>query len=722
MTRSALAFAEWVKSRWTRYGTLRVPGADLERMPIGLDLAGVSVAEGLRAGVGTGVVLLANIWIGLPALTIVAFAANLACFCDTGGPVRSRIPALLAFTLAGGALWSLLGLLHGAGLPLLIVCSGLVVFCNSMTRVWGLRAQAVGNVLTVVLALAIDRPLGPDAALTLFLAFLVGGAWAVLLTIGIWQIHPNRPALRLVASNWQRLSALVRNLIDLTAAGESDPARWEAHARGHRRAVRDALEESRTLLLSTVRSPGPVSPDSARNLLGLEAAEQIFGALIALSDVLEASADPALREAGLRLLRRLRPMLVLLGHEIGGVSVRVETSLERMAADAAGVPPLAGIVGELLDRLRLAFGLKRELGSPDFMPSGPAGPARIRLWMQQLRGNLTWDSAILRHAVRAAVLTMAAVAVSLLWWTPYAHWLTITVALTMQPYFAATWQRALERVGGTVLGALIGGALAFVPPTPLNHALLLIPLCVLGFSVRQVSYGAYITLLTPLTVLLFEVAEPGHSEWVVAAWRTFYTIGGGGLAVLACMVLWPSWEPDRTEGELRSALKAHAAYARAVFDLLSGEGSAATIDVARRVAGMASNNLEASLSRALQEPRGARSTRIESLLAADAALRRLGGGFLALRYDPAARAGLDDEGWATWRRWLPSALTALAEAGPRPTRMPDAPPKSTLARLGRGTELLSELVAQMSKPAGNSPAGSAMQKGPAVRDGPAAAR
>ncbi len=69
--------------------------------------------------------------------------------------------------------------------------------------------------------------------------------------------------------------------------------------------------------------------------------------------------------------------------------------------------------------------------------------------LSPLRANLTWSSAILRHAVRAVVLTVVAIAISLLWWSVYAHWLTITVALTMQPYFAATWQRALERIGGT---------------------------------------------------------------------------------------------------------------------------------------------------------------------------------------------------------------------------------------------------------------------------------
>ncbi len=685
------SFVARARARWARYGTLRAPGPDLARLPIGFDLGAISVAEGLRAAVGTGLVLLVNIWIGSPALTIAAFAALLTCFCDTGGPLAHRIPALLTFTLIGGAIWGLVGLFHDLGWLLLVPLAGLVVFANSIVRVWGMRAQAVGNVLTVVLALAVDRPLSPGAALALFVAFLAGGAWATVLTIGIWRIYPNRPAIRAVAENWRRLAALARDLVELAAADGVDASRWEAHARGHRRTVRDGLEDARAVIVASVRSPGPVSPEGARALLGLEAAEQVFGALIALSDLLESTRDPLLRGAGLRVLRRLRPSLVLLGQDLGHVSDRVEPSLVRMQADGEEAPALERIVKALVDRLRLAFGLKREQGRRD-LPERLSRSAALTQRLQQLRATLTWDSAILRHAIRAAVLTMAAVAVTLAWWTPYAHWLTITVALTMQPYFAATWQRVLERVGGTVLGAMIGGGLAFVPPTPLNHAMLLIPLCILGFSVRQVSYGAYIACLTPLTVLLFEVAEPGHSEWAVAAWRTFYTIGGGSLAVLACMVLWPSWEPNRTEGELKRALEAHADYAAAVFDVMSGDCDLHRLDEARRNAGLASNNLEASLSRALQEPRRRRSRNLETLLAADAALRRLGGGFLALHFDPAVRADIGGETWQAWRRWLPAALAGLAEGEPRLDPRPEAPPTSTLDRLGRGVELLRTLM------------------------------
>lgn len=664
-------------------------------MPVGLDLAAISLAEGLRAAVATGVVLVANIWIQSPALTIAAFAANLTCFCDSGGPVRARIPALVIFTVLGGSMWALLGLMHEAGWAFLLPVAGLLVFCNSLARVWGVRAQAAGAVLTVVLAIAIDRPLDGSAALVLFLGFLAGGAWAILLTIGIWRIYPNRPVARLVARNWQLLGELTGDLVVLTDAAESEPARWEGHARAHRRAVRAGLEEARTLLLASVRSPGPISPEGARNLLALEAAEHVFGVLIAFSDIMEAVSDELTRAAGLRILRRLRPCLVLLGKEGGQASERVEASLGRMNEAAADAPALTAIVQVVVDRLRLAFGLKREQGSPDFVPPGASDRSRLETALQELRGTLTWRSAVLRHATRAALLTMAAVAVSLAWPSPYAHWLTITVALTMQPYFAATWQRAIERIGGTILGALLGGVLAFVPASPLNHALLLIPLSIIGFSVRQVSYGAYIACLTPMAVVLFEVAEPGHSEWVVAGWRTLYTVSGGGLAVLACMILWPSWEGERTEGELQNALRAHADYARSVFAFMSGQADFALIESARRQAGLASNNLEASLSRALQEPKTRRSGRLEAHLAADAALRRLGAGFVTLRYDPAARQGVDDAAWAAWSRWIPAALDALASGGAgKLARMPDAPTGSTLGRLGRAIELLQQLLSR----------------------------
>ncbi len=701
---SRLPFRRPPPSPASRRGTLRAPGADLRKLPVALDLSGISVAEGLRAAVASGAVLVLNIWVQSPALLFIAFAANLACFCDVGGALRDRVPSLLFFTVAAAVLWSGLGLLHGAGLPLLLPATGIVVFCNAMARVWGVRAMAVGNVLTVVLALAVDRALPPDEAGMLFVAFLVGGAWAVLLTVFIWRIHPERAGSRMVAANWRLLALFARDLGDVLRAEGHGLADFEAHARAHRRALRDALEETRAALLAAARPSGLAGTVVARNILAVEDQDRIFGALIALSDMLEHAEGTAIERAAGQMLRRLRPMLDLAGRPGAPRARGPEPALARLTEAAAAHPALADIAAVLADRLRIAARLKAEdAGTLPAVPAAQRGPV-LDAWIAPVRANLSWSSAILRHAVRASVLTMAAVAISLTWWSVYSHWLTITVALTMQPYFAATWQRALERVGGTVLGAMIGGLLAFFPQTALVDSLLMVPLSVIGFSVRQVSYGAYVACLTPLVVILFDVAEPGHAEWLIATMRTLYTVGGGMVAVAACCLLWPSWEPDRTAQGLRDALKAHARYAGAVFGAREGDGTASDVEAARRTAGVANNNLEASLSRALQEPGRGQRRRLEMIMAADAGLRRLGGALIALQHDTRAAEGLGEGGWADWSRWVPEALDRLAASDPGPAGSPPpAPHSGPLARIGRVVEVLGDVVAERAGDAAPSP-------------------
>ncbi len=96
-------------------GSLARPGADLRRLPTGLDLRNVRLVEGVRAAFAFGVVILINIWVQWPPLLTMALAANLACFCDTGGPMRVRLRVLTAFSLLGGLLWAGVGLLQPWG-------------------------------------------------------------------------------------------------------------------------------------------------------------------------------------------------------------------------------------------------------------------------------------------------------------------------------------------------------------------------------------------------------------------------------------------------------------------------------------------------------------------------------------------------------------------------------------------------------------------------------
>ena len=246
----------------------------------------------------------------------------------------------------------------------------------------------------------------------------------------------------------------------------------------------------------------------------------------------------------------------------------------------------------------------------------------------------------------------------------------------------------MERIGGTVLGGLVASVIALLVQSPLATAAALFPLAVLALSVRYVSFGLFMAGMTPLVVLLSELGRPGATEFEIAAMRAAYTLGGGVLAVLGCWVLWPSWEPDRVQRELQNSLRAHAAYADLELRVLLGEASAAELDAARRAAGVASNNLEASLSRALQEPRRNARAGLQTAMVVDAALRRLAGRLSAIQHDPTLSGAAGPEALGAWRAWLSQAFAALAGGAPLPGDPPAAEGAGPLARIARQLELM----------------------------------
>jgi uncharacterized membrane protein YccC len=415
----------------------------------------------------------------------------------------------------------------------------------------------------------------------------------------------------------------------------------------------------------------------------LEAAEQVFALLIALSDFLE-HAPAVVRPRALAMLRRLRPLLRVMADATEREQIARQTRLERamaaMLRSGAADPSLRPLARALVEKLRVALKL---VDPAQYLPgSGLQGDSGIPLRQRLLgpaQANFAWASATMRHAVRMSAVVSLALAGTLLRHGPYTHWLTITLVLVMQPFFATTWQRTLERVGGTLFGGLMAAVLSAVMHSRMHLAGLLPVLGALALAVRQVSYAVYIAVYTPVVILLVEQIRPLEDQTSIALARAGYTVLGGLIAVAANALLWPSWEPEQVWRDLQAAIAAHAAYAKAVF-----MGGTADPGPARRQAGLASNNLEATLQRAMHEPRRGQRNRLQAVLVADAALRRIAGRLVALSIDRAAACAASTE----TRRWIIEALDALA-AGREP---PAAPEESSgvegVDRLSRQVELL----------------------------------
>lgn len=691
-------------------GSLSRPGADLRRLPTGFDLRNVRLVEGVRAAFAFGVVILVNIWVQWPPLLTMALAANLACFCDNGGPMRTRLRVLTAFSVLGGLLWAGLGLLQPHGLPVVVPVACALIFACAYARVWSVQAQAAGNVLVVVLCIALDRPLTPEQAATTVVMFAAGGLWATFLALVIWRLHPYRPAHRAVAEVWRGLARLCGDLERLVALPEPDAEAFDGHARDHRRGVRTSIETARTMILDLARSRERVSDRTGQALLRLESAEQIFSALIAVGELIDSRPGPERRALAKLFLRRLRPLLVTIARAIRDDANldlgRLEHSIARAAEGLSADPTLAHLADRIVGRVRIGAKLSTPEG---YRPGGTLTEGgRLDRWTRYvgpLRQNFTLASPNLRHALRASAVAAPALAATLTYAGAFTHWLVMTVVLTMQPFYAATWQRALERIGGTVLGGLVGAVLAYYATTPLSEAGLILMLSIVGFAARQISYGFFVACLTPLVVLLVELLEPGHSSWEIVAMRAGFTVLGGLIAVASCLVLWPIWEPDQVRKELRRALKAHAGFAEAVLTSPPGPDREAMIQAQTRATGLALNDLEAALSRALQQPRAGHHPEVESALVADATLRRISARLTVLRHAPEAA----DPKAEAWRGWIAATLAALGTDQPLPER-PD---------LDRGQSLV-RLVSQVDLLAGTLRPGEI--RGTASADGPAQVR
>ena len=165
-------------------------------------------------------------------------------------------------------------------------------------------------------------------------------------------------------------------------------------------------------------------------------------------------------------------------------------------------------------------------------PRPPASPAEA--W-QRWKENFTIRSPDFRHALRLAIATAFAVAVYKSLRLDHGYWLALTALVILKRDWAATKQRALERIAASCAGGALGAALAFSVHNVLALDGLLLLLCVLAYSNLPRHYGLYVFFLTPFVVVMINTVAPG--DWQIALLRIGYTLAGGVMALLVAAAL-----------------------------------------------------------------------------------------------------------------------------------------------------------------------------------------
>jgi uncharacterized membrane protein YccC len=588
-------------------------------------------AAGLRAAIATVAPLVfAEAW--MPgAGTWMSLAGFNGSLNDRGGPYRVRAQTM-AWLAAAEALVVVLATLVEGHRPLAIALTLLVAGACSLGRVFGNAGAGVGTATLCTFLIALGVPAaGLHPALWRAGFILAGGAWAMLVALVLWPLRPDAPVRAAVALSYRALADYASD-VGRHAGQRAAQDVWEL--RRYSMAVRTALEEARAVLAATRRGRPGESTRGERLVVLHEIGDQLFAHQIAINDTLDAlprDATPVdTLEACATSLRAIADA-VEADHEVPFIPVTWDGAIVRHAAptEDAATQALRAQAGTLLDRAAqyaaAAAATARSIQTGRPVPSIDtfgSEPLEAPLpFLSQLRALAASDSMVLRHALRVAITTAAAVWLAGALGLARDYWVTITVVVLLQPYTGMTTQRALQRLAGTLVGGALTallGAWFHDPRAILVLAFVFSATCV---ALLPVNYAAFSVFVTPAFVLL---AEARAGDWHLARVRIVNTLLGGALALLGARVLWPGSERTRLPTYMAAALRACRDALVLACDLVAHprRDAVTALGTARRHIALAAANAEESFQRLLGEHDGAPQD-LEPVMTFLAYLRRL---------------------------------------------------------------------------------------------------
>lgn len=549
-------------------------------------------------------------YLGLGDLTYPAvFGALATSMVDVGGPYRSRFIGMLIQALGGPCLLLLGAAAVGSWWAAALVMAAIGI-AGGMIRALGPGGASLG--INTAFAFLVGLQVGEigDQELVWAEGYALGGLWTVLVALVYWQLRPYRRLEQEVAGAWEAVAALVAAIAraDAPASVVTRRQREQRIAQRHA-AVREAIEHARQALgemRAAIAGPGTTI---AQLVVLLNAASRVAAAAVTLGEVATAGlpAELELQQAchavaGILLAGRGEPSFAELRRHLRHAQAQGgETQLQ---AELLAWAQAQRHLDNAEEALRLLFGQRRRL--PDmvrllFAHGGPRGSV-----VSALRANASPRSAIFRHAIRIAAVTAFDAAIVTHFHLPHGIWLPLTSLVILQPDYAGTLARALQRTAGTIAGAAVAGVLLAYLHGSVGYDVAIGLLLFATFLLLRRRYGYAVTFLTPLIILLIGMSST--EPWVDLAERVAYTLAGAALALVAGYVLWPQWEHEQLRERLARAIRADSDYLAAVLARLARlEPVGSGLGPLRRQAELAIANADAGFQRMLAEPAGRRA-------------------------------------------------------------------------------------------------------------------
>lgn len=222
--------------------------------------------------------------------------------------------------------------------------------------------------------------------------------------------------------------------------------------------------------------------------------------------------------------------------------------------------------------------------------------------LSTLLQNLSFSSTVFRHSVRLTITVLTGIFIGQLFSFNNAYWIVLTIIVIMRPGYGLTKQRSIDRIFGTILGALIAFGILYITNNTIITSTLSIICILLAFTFTQSNYKIGATFVTMYVVFVYGMLVPDIDTVIIN--RIVDTLTGSALAFAANYLLWPSWEFINIKSFIKKSVEANRNYILQISILYNLKGDV-TIDykVSRKQAFIELGNLMTSFQRMEQEPK-----------------------------------------------------------------------------------------------------------------------
>lgn len=587
-----------------------------------------SLTWGLRLAIATTAPVVWGVATGHPAIgEWMALAADCICWVALKGTYAQRL-RILAGGIALTILFGFLGSITGGSLWLSVGCMLTVGFLAGLFRNLGDRGSGLSLCVYIMFLVTNAYPVNGVALEGRMFYILLGGIWnAALAMLSIFFLPEQQPYRRTISLIWKAAAMLMEQIgkgwdgktmrsstRDIYQAEKGVRTAIDTSFAFHERAAHQvkSKEDGAEFPLAQGRKSAALV---AVNMVAIaEELEQVRisntddALRIRLSDLMRSIQVAAERMSTLVLTRRAEDE-VLTRDALTGIKRELAVLEEYNAPESLQLSRIVRRVmqlgGRCLKMMERSMDLLSSVAETRVYRAYPVLKTiyvlHPRHWMRSARLLFNIDSHTARYALRIGIA--AALTTGIYKWLHIDHgyWLPFTVIIVIQPYFIATFRKAIDRLIGTIAGGIVGGLLRMLPAgLHIQEAMLFLSAIAMVYFFR-IQYRISAFFITLNLVLLLSVYQELNQHLIFI--RAGLTVVGAVIAVAAGFLLLPHWDRKWLPHFMVEAVAHNWSYFIHTFSTEQPNQRAAWTRC-KRQAEVSNSNAFDSFNRATQEPGG----------------------------------------------------------------------------------------------------------------------